>query len=336
MHKLVCIVGPTAVGKTALALKSAHKFSGSLINADSRQVYKKLDIISGKDIPQNTKFQRFKGSEFQSLYSKYSFGYYNIQNIPLYLIDVVEPTYEFSVSDFVTIAPPVIDYISQQSKLPVLVGGTGFYIKALLDGIDTVLIPPNEELRVRLERKSVEELQNVLAQLNPIKLEKMNDSDKQNPRRLIRAIEILTHKKGSTWILNQKIASIQVRPLSYHEILMIGLTASRETIQSRIDLRVSSRLEHGALKEAETLFKQFDSLSNNVKTSSGYQQLFEYLTGETGLDEAIEKWKKAEYLIAKKQMTWFKKDQRVEWFDIEQKGFESVILDRISHFLASN
>lgn len=332
MKKLICIVGPTATGKTALALQAAQKFSGSLINVDSRQVFKKLDIISGKDIP--------SGSQFHPTdllpNSPYSIGYYDIQNIPLYSTDVVEPTYEFSVNDFIKVVPAILNLLETQEKLPILVGGTGFYVKSLLDGVDTVSVPPDEELRRELENKSVEELQNQLKDSDIDRFEQMNNSDKNNSRRLIRAIEILRHGEVEPEYHHQKIASREVQPLSTkYEIWMIGLTASRETLQSRIDQRVQSRLEQGALKEAESLFKNYDSLSNNVKTSSGYQQLFEYLKGDISLGEAIEKWKKAEYLIAKKQMTWFKKDERVVWFDIEQKGYETKIFNQISNFLAS-
>lgn len=332
MKKLICIVGPTATGKTALALQAAQKFSGSLINADSRQVFKKLDIISGKDIPTDCQFVL---TDLLSN-SPYSIGYYNIKNIPLYLTDIVEPSYEFSVNDFMKVVPPVLDQLKTQNKLPILVGGTGFYIKSLLDGVDTVLIPPIEELRIELEKKTIEELQNQLQSLDSDRFEQMNNSDRNNSRRLIRAIEVETSKRVRPLHFAEKIASIGIRPLNHeYEVLMIGLAASREVIQSRIDQRVKSRLDQGALKEVEELFESYNSLSNNVKTSSGYQQLFEYLKGEVSLEVAIENWKKTEYLIAKKQMTWFKKEKRVEWFDIEDSNYEINVLRLIQTFLLS-
>lgn len=328
MKKMIVIVGPTASGKTALGITAAQKFSGSLINADSRQVYKNLDIISGKDIP--------LGSSFTSVpvlsNTLYTIGFYQIENIPQYLVDIVNPEYEFSINDFVKIAPPTIEYVTQQNSLPMVVGGTGFYIKGLLDGVETVSIEPDRVLRKSLENKTVNELQKKLQELNSERFSQMNNSDKNNPRRLVRAIEIEARPLKK----NREMNLIEVRPLSNaYEILMIGLTASRKTIQLRIDQRVMSRLKLGALKEAESLFKKYDSLSNNVKTSSGYQQLFQYFKGEVDLEGAVEKWKQAEYLIAKKQMTWFKKDKRIIWFDIEQKGYENKIFAYMNSFLAS-
>lgn len=320
--RLVFIVGPTASGKTDLAVKIGQTVNSQLINADSRQVYKRLDIISGKDITPNSQF--FDLSEKFS-FKTYSIGYYLLQEIPLYLLDVVEPTYEFSVHDYVKLAPTVIEYVEKQNSVPIIVGGSGFYIKALLDGIETVDIPQNKELRESLDKLSVEELQELLKQENREKLDKMNNSDRNNKRRLVRAIEISKH------VGVQPLEGVE--PLIHYEKLVIGLAGDREFIKSRIDARVEKRVEQGALKEAEGLFKNYESLSDQVKTGSGYQGLFEYLNGNCSLEQAIQNWKYAEYSIAKKQMTWFKKDDRIQWINIQEDDFDNQTISLIKNFL---
>lgn len=295
MKKIVHIVGPTGVGKTDLAFKLAQLFDGELVSADSVQVYKGLDIISGKDIPTDS-------------------------DIPIHLIDIVVPSYSFTVSHFKDL---VLDKIKELNR-PIVVGGTGLYIKALIDDIGTVSIKPNMELRNKLTDWNVLSLQSELERLNSEKLKSMNNSDKNNKRRLVRAIEI-----SSSEIRNEKA---EIRNKEF-EHLQIGLMAPREFLKERIEKRVEKRLKEGAIEEAKSLFKDYVRLSPQVKNANGYKQLFEYLSKKTTLEEAIEKWKISEYRHAKNQMTWFLKDTRVKWFDITDIEFEAKIKDRVKEFL---
>lgn len=296
MQTIIYIVGPTAIGKTALAFRIAKKLNSELVNADSVQVYGGLDIISGKDKPQNS-------------------------TIPIHLLDAVSPTESFSVSQFQKLGEDVIDQILLKNKIPVVVGGTGLYVKSLIDGIPTKDIPYDKNLRLELENLSVDELQKKLSKK---RLLQMNESDSKNKRRLIRAIEI---EKSAF----QKFITTIPFPTTQH--LQIGLRAGREIIKERISKRVDVRVKNGALDEARGLFKDYKNLTVQVKNTNGYKQLFQYLNKELTFDEAVEKWKISEHQLAKNQMTWFGKDKRIKWFDITKRGFEADINKEIERFL---
>lgn len=305
MQKIISIVGPTASGKTKLAFQLAKHFNGALINADSVQIYKKLDIISGKDLPEN-----------KVLCSNSEAEYYQIDNIPLYLVDVVPPTSDFNVTDFIKKAHIVLRILEKEQKMPILVGGSGFYIKGLLEGIDTV-VSPNKQLRKELSNLLVEELQAILKEKNPAKLQSLNNSDINNPRRLIRAIEI------SASSLFEK------KELLPYDVLTIGLLVERDQLIHQIDERVDSRIEEGALDEAKDLFENYKELSSQVKSSNGYNQLFSYLRKELLFEEAVLKWKQREHQTAKKQMTFFKSSPDTYWFRPSDTNFESSVINYI-------
>ena len=179
MKKVLIIVGPTGSGKTKLALKIAKDLDGEIVSCDSRQVYRGLDIGTGKDIPKGLSPDNTKQG-----------AKYMINGVNVWGYDLVEPKDNFSVSDYVSSVIPIIDDIGSRGRLPIVVGGTGLYVKGLVDGIETSNISVNEKLRENLESREVGELYDHLAKINPLKAASMNSSDKQNPRRLIRAIEI--------------------------------------------------------------------------------------------------------------------------------------------------
>src|SRR3990172_2929291 len=198
MKKLLVICGPTATGKTSLALQLANLLAsgpkgsgpvGELVSADSRQVYRGMDIGTGKDLPKKARFKitdlRFKDN---------TIGYYEIEGVRIWGYDLVEPTEEFSVSKYIETAGYVIDDIWRRGKLPILVGGTGLYIKGVVDGISTANIPKSLSLRMQYKEKSVDELGEILGSIDPFKLASMNASDRKNPRRLVRAIEVSSTK----------------------------------------------------------------------------------------------------------------------------------------------
>lgn len=297
MKKALFIVGPTAVGKTALACKISQKIPSVLISADSIQVYKWLDIISGKDHP--------KGTE-------------------IFLIDVISPFENFSVGKYLRLVKPIIARVLSGNKVPIIVGGTGLYVDSLFTKIDTITIPPNEKLREKLQNKSVEELQIVLRKINPQKISRMNKSDINNKRRLIRAIEVSSSKVPNSKPLFDK-----------DEILMIGLTASMENLKDRIRKRIEERLKMGALDEARKLFVNYKKLSPQIKSANGYKELFEYLRGGLTFEQAGKQWISADYHHAKNQMTWFKRNKNIKWFDIEEKDFESKIIRLIKQSLSN-
>lgn len=270
MNKLLVICGPTATGKTALAAHLAKKFHGELVSADSRQVYVGMDLVTGKDRT----------------------------DVPVWLYDVASPDKEFSVSQWVRLAKEAIQDITQRKKLPIVVGGTGLYIKALLAPFDTIDIPPNVRLRKRLNSLSVSELQQLVARGG------INESDWNNPRRLIRKIEITNFKRGS--LVKQEVL------LRNYDHLMIGLTAPMTMLDSRINERLTIRNQMGMAKEAASLLTRYDK---NLPSMSAI-----------GLNE---------HAYARRQMTWFRKMLNVFWYDVTQPAFSLLVEKRVHSWYTS-
>lgn len=326
MKKILCVVGTTGVGKTELALHLATLLKGDLISVDSRQVYKSLDIISGKDLPKESKFV------LEKKISDFYVGYYKTAATRLYLVDVVSPSHSFSVSDFIQLIPSVIESIIKRGRLPILVGGTGFYFKAFLDGIPTINIPINKKLRIELVSLSSSKLLEILKKEDADRFGQMNQSDRANPRRLIRVIEVARWRKTSKRDVN-KVGPLSRTDLAEngYDFLVIGLQAPKEILKQKIDQRVEGRLKQGALEEARKLFRKYHTLSEQVKSADGYHALFEYLLGKLNLGKAIDQWRLEEYHHAKNQMTWFRKDKRIRWFDIAdfdfRKNIDKIVLE---------
>ena len=322
MKKLLVIVGPTAIGKTSLAIALAKKFNGEVISADSRQVYKGMDIGTGKDLSRNSKFQResrllFPNSklEFRNL----GLGFYTVSGVRIWGYDLVEPKKDFSVAQYIKIVRVIIDDIFARGKLVILTGGTGLYIKALIDGIETVSIPPNPKLRKSLSEKTRDELFDTLAHIDPIKAASLNSSDRKNPRRLIRAIEIaLQNSTAKRVILTPKLQKSKLDA----NTLFIGLTAPKEFLFNNIEKRVEERVRGGIKKEIEELLGKGVSWKDQSMSSLGYREWKSYFESNAADAEAIENWKKEENKYAKRQLTWFKRDKRIGWFDVTDAGWQ--------------
>lgn len=306
MNKLLVICGPTATGKTSLGIYLAKKFNGEIISADSRQVYKGMDIGTGKDI-ENGKWIMDNGKS----------GHWEVGEIPVWLLDVVGPNQEFSVAQYIDLGQKVMADIWQREKLPIIVGGTGFYIKGLIDGIETLGVEPNWELRKRLEELSVRKLFEILARLDSSKAASMNASDRKNPRRLIRAIEIASKsRRPKTEDRRQKMTA---------EILWIGLKAELKNLYRRIDERVDKQTKMGAEEEVKKLIKKGYQWDLPAMSAMGYGVWGPYFEGKETLGEVIKRWKFDEHSYARRQMTWFKRDKRVHWFDITEHGWQDKV-----------
>lgn len=282
---MIVVTGQTATGKTALALKLAKTHDGELVNFDSRQVYKYLDIITGKDLKPG--------------------------QIRLY--DVVEPDKYFSSYDFVRRAKKIIEEIMRRNKTPILVGGTYLYLKHLLYGFD-VGAPPNFNLREKLNSKAVLELQKELKKIDPVTFEKMNYSDQRNPRRLIRKIEIETLRLaqgGKAVMANQFTLEGTNQDLPK---IFIGLRfKNNKDLKQAITIRVERRLKQGAIDEVKWLLKKgYEETDPGLKTI-GYRELINYLKGKASREEAIENWINHEVQYAKRQYTFMKKDKNITW-----------------------
>ena len=288
MKKALFIIGPTSVGKTDLAFKLSSVIPSVLISADSVQVYRGADIISGKD-----------------------------RSVKTFLLDILSPNRSFSVRDFVERVKPLVEKAYDEQKIPIFVGGTGFYSDALFSKIDTLTIPPDKTLREKLKKLPAEKLQEKLKNLSRERFNRMNSSDANNKRRLVRAIEV-AKAQGPTLVS---------KPLFKNsEALIIGIKTSMDVLKKRIVSRVDERIRMGAVSEAEELFRNYKKLSPQLKRAVGYKQLFNFLEKKITLEEAIRKWIIAERQLAKKQMTWFKRNKNIVWFDIGQKGFEEDVL----------
>ena len=309
MEKLLVICGPTATGKTGLALQLAKKFEGELVSADSRQVYKGMDIGTGKDLPENSKFE-FRNSKLG--------GVYEVDGVSIWGYDLVSPTEEFSVGQYIKIAEKIFQDIWARRKLPILVGGSGLYIKAVVDGLSTAIIPRNKGLRNDLETRKVSELFKILFQVDSTKALALNSSDRKNPRRLIRAIEI------SNWKLNNKGKFIN-RSKSKLNTFFIGLKLPFYILKKRISARVNKRLEKGLEKEITKLMKSKVGWNHQSMDTLGYKEWKDYFMLDKPKNIVLQEWIKDESNYAKRQMTWFKKDKRINWFDITQENWKENV-----------
>jgi len=301
MKKILVICGPTATGKTGLGLKLAKKFNGEIISADSRQIYKGMNIATGKDIGQG----------------RWLKDHWEIEKIPVWLLDIVEPNVEFSVAHYADLAWGKIKDIWQRGKLPIIVGGTGFYIKAVIENIPSRGISPDWSLRKKLESKPVEFLFEELAKLDSFRAGQMNTSDRKNKRRLIRAIEI------ARWQVTNRLPEKEKLPV--FETLFIGLKASFKFLYQQIDQRVELHFKMGAKKEITELLKNGFSWNLPSMSAMGYQEWQPFFEKKADLSQVLSHWKFNEHAYARRQMTWFKKDKRIKWFDISQKGLENGV-----------
>jgi tRNA dimethylallyltransferase len=278
--EIIVIVGPTASGKSDLAVELALKHNGEVISADSRQVYKGLDIGTGKITAEEMK------------------------GVPHHLLDVADPKDTFTVVEYVELARKAIEEIISRGKTPILVGGTGFYIHALIDGITLPEVPPNEELREELKNKSSEELFSTLQKLDPKRAESI---DPKNSRRLIRAIEISTELG--------EVPAVKSNPLPY-PVKWIGTEVKPETLKGRIHVRLMKRLNNGMIEEAQKLHQEGLAYGRMEELGLEYRYLAYYLQGKMTLDEMIAKLETEIWRYSRRQLTWFKRDLRIEWTPI--------------------
>jgi len=303
MKKLLIITGTTAVGKTALAIKKAKQLNGEIISADSRQLYQYLDIVTGKDITDKN-YRLIK--TFKSFYR---LGYFTISNIPVWLYDIVEPNRVFSAYDWAVCAAQTIKLIEKKNKLPILVGGSYFYLQTLLYGLKEVGVSANWLLRKKLDSISVETLQQKLQKTNPQVYDKLNNSDKNNRRRLIRWLEKLGTKNHK----RQEFAGI----INNYQVEIIGLRFKRRAdLKSKIEKRVEKRLKQGALEEIELLLQMGYVQSDPGLQTIGYKQLLDFVYDQIDLKKAKEIWIQKELQYAKRQETFMKKNSGILWQDL--------------------
>lgn len=303
-YDIITIVGPTASGKTTLACQLAYSIDTEIISADSRQVYKQMDIGTGKDL-----------------------GDYivNGKQIPYHLIDICEAGEKYNIFEFQSDFHKAYNEIKGRGLTPILCGGSGLYVESVLRGYSLVDVPVNPELRTKYETFSLEELTKVLTGYRNLH----NKTDVDTVRRAIRAIEIEEYKKNY--------------PLEYNEFpklnsLIIGVDIDRDLRRERISNRLISRLEEGMIEEVKSIMESGVSSEDLIYYGLEYKYVTQYVIGEINKDEMIEKLEIAIHQFAKRQMTWFrgmeKRGLKIHWIDsllpIEEK------MDKIKQLIATN
>ena len=277
--KVVAIVGPTASGKTALSLLLAKQFNGEIISADSRAIYRGLDIGSAKP----------------SLAER--------QAIPHHLLDIVKPNQVLTLSEYKVLAVQAITDISSRGKLPILVGGTALYIYAVLDNWQIPTVPANPSLRAELEKKTVSELYNMLMKTDP---EAKEFIDPQNKRRIIRALEVVG--MTGTKFSEQR----QTGPVLF-DSLILGVKKDEAEIKQAIATRTEVMLQAGLVAEVKGLLATGYSPALPALSGIHYKEIIAHLNGEYDLAEAVRLMNQNSWQLTKRQLTWFKRDERIQW-----------------------
>lgn len=293
MNKLVVILGPTASGKTELAVKLAKKFKGEIVSADSRQIYRGMDVGTAKPTKKEQTLAKH------------------------HLIDIKTPKQSYTVWQYKQEATKKIKEILKKGKIPFLVGGTGLYIKAVVDNLNIPKVKPDKNLRKKLElRIKKRGLKSIYEELVKIDPEAAYVVDPQNPRRVIRAFEI-TLKTKKPFSKHRK----KGRPL--YETLQIGLNPRKEKLGKIIERRANAMIKTGLIKEVAGLMKRYQE-SLPAFDAIGYREIVDYLDNKISLLQAVEKIKRNTKRFAKRQMTWFKKDKRIHWVK-NQRQSEKLI-----------
>lgn len=301
LPRVLIIAGLTASGKTDLALSIARQLPAvDIISADSRQFYQGPRIISGQDVPAG--FTRSTSSDIH--YTDQPAIYFHSDSIRLWGVDQLSPDQILNLSDYVDFVWQIIDQAVKDHRTVIIVGGTGLYLKAITQPFDRLSHPPDSKLRQELDQLDVDQLQQRLHRLDSDWLARLNHSDRHNPRRLIRAIEVSSGVgQGTTTSPRQPV-----------EFRWLGLKPDLSTLEDKIHARVLKRLDQGALDEVKSLLKDY---SPNLPALSalGIKYIRQYLHGDTGEDELIKLWTQQELSYAKDQWTWFKKQPAIIWYD---------------------
>ncbi|HJG22826.1 tRNA (adenosine(37)-N6)-dimethylallyltransferase MiaA [Enterococcus durans] len=297
MEKVLVIVGPTAVGKTALSVELAKKFNGEIISGDSLQIYKKLDIGTAK----------ISTSE--------------MSGIPHHLIDVIEPTDNYSVADFQKAGRQLITEITERGHLPIIAGGTGLYIQSLLydyqlgakEEVVSEVRKKYEELAEKIGKKQLWEY---LKEKDPLAAEKIHWN---NQRKVIRALEVFE-------VTGYSIMTPKEKPQCLYEYCMIGLDTDRKLLYQRIDQRVDQMIAAGLVDEARFVYSLGEIQASQ---GIGYKELYPYFKGEITLEEAVEQIKQNSRRYAKRQLTWFRNRLKAQWFDLLKQPKQQEEIERV-------
>jgi tRNA dimethylallyltransferase len=305
--KVLVLTGPTAIGKSAIAINVAHKLNGEIISADSMQVYKDMDIGTAKPSIQELK------------------------EVSHHLIDIVEPDKEFSVVEYQRKARQEIENISNRGKLAILVGGSGLYVRAVIDRLEF----PQGKLDSKIRKKLEEELQEIGSEALYEKLKKLDLKaaaciHPRNTRRIIRALEVIE----STGHLFSDFQKEWNKRESIYDVQIIALNLPRDELYAKIDERVNKMISDGLIDETKSLFSQGYGKTITSKQALGYRQILDYLEEKISLEECISLIKQKTRHFAKRQMTWLRRDPRIFWMDISGKDPTEVASEIMDYLKA--
>jgi len=279
------------VGKSDLALQLAQEFHGEIVSADSRQVYRGMDIGTAKPTPDEQRL------------------------VPHHLIDLVNPDEPFTLADYQQRAYAVIDAIHARGNIPFLVGGSGLYVRAVLDGLTIPRVEPDRARRAELDREDAATLYARLKECDPLAAAKI---DPRNKRRVIRALEVCERT-------GKPISELQTQRAPNYRILRIGLTMPRAQLYERINARVDAMIANGLVDEVRGLIARGYSPDLPAMSGLGYRQIVAYLNGSISLDEAVRLLKRDTRRFVHHQYTWFRlNDERIHWFDVSTDSIEKI------------
>ena len=301
--KVISVVGPTASGKTALAVAIALAMDGEVVSADSMQIYRGMDIATAK--PSKAE----------------------MMGVPHHLMDFLEPEESFSVARFCELAHAAIKDISDRGKLPIVAGGTGLYVDSLLGNVqfreqedDPAL---RAEITAELEEKGVDKMLSYIRTFDPESADRLSVG--RNPKRIVRCIEVYR----STGVTQTRLNELQTGFASPYHAIKIGLTADRAWLYDRIDRRVDLMMENGLLDEARRFYN--GGFGDTAAAAIGYKELLPYISGELGLSVCVDNLKRATRRYAKRQLTWFRRDKDIRWFRVDEMTADQLADEAIEY-----
>ncbi len=305
MNPLVAIVGPTAIGKSRLALRLGQEWDGEIVSADSRQVYRGLDIGTAKP------------------------ARHELSLVPHHLVDIINPDEDFSLAQYQRLAYQAINDIQERHKMALLVGGSGLYVWAVLEGWEIPAVPPDSGFRSRLEERADrgegDELYRELVAVDPVAAGRI---DRRNVRRVIRALEVSRQTRAT-------VSRIKTQKSVSPETLIIGLTAVRAEVYRRVDLRVDEMIKRGLVEEVRRLVKMGCDFNLPSMSGIGYRQVGAFLRGEIDLPTAVQQTKFETHRYVRQQYNWFRLgDKRIRWFDVTGDNVEAEITAQVAEFLS--
>ena len=307
-NPVVAVVGPTASGKTALSVALAKALGGEVISADSMQIYRSMDVATAKPTAEE------------------------MQGVTHHLIDFLEPGESFSVARYCELAKAAIADIRGRGRLPILCGGTGLYVDSLLNNVRFGEQESDPALRAaitaELEQKGIDVMLDKLRTFDPESADRLAEG--RNPKRIIRCFEVYR----STGMTQTELNRRQLSAESPYRAIRLGLTAAdREFLYERINRRVDLMLENGLLDEARAFYR--GGYGETAAAAIGYKELLPYLHGEADLESCIESLKRATRRYAKRQLTWFRRDENTRWFEIDKMSFDEIKAEAITYIKKS-